>query len=189
MSVSSRVKTTKLHLSPPFTSRVLQTRPMIYLECDFKSAGNQHTRRLTLAQSTGPLCLNAGFHRYHRGLAFAVIYNKPSSSLRTPTSVWENVTAVGWEGKQKYLCAFLFQDYHELQPEDHPVSRFRPEPKSTLHVSTLLTDSKNVTKNHAIYFWHLISFFIQIESGFSSLWNKADLIKLFEVISSRSLLC
>lgn len=135
MSTSARVKTTKLHLSPPLTTRALQPRPIIYRKCDFKSAGNQHTRCLTLARSTGPLSLNAGFHRYHRGLAFAAIYNNPSSSVHTPTSVWGNVTAVGWEGKQKYLCSFLFQDHHELQFEDHPVSSLRPEPASTLHVS------------------------------------------------------
>lgn len=92
--MSARVKTTEQHLTFPLTTCVLQPSPVIYLKCDFKSAGNQHTRCLTLARSTGPLCLNAGFHRYHRDLAFAAIYNKPSSSAHTPTSVWENVTAV-----------------------------------------------------------------------------------------------
>lgn len=133
--MSAWVKTTKLHLSPLLTTRGLQRRPMIYLKCDFKSAGNQHAHRLTLARSTGPCSLNAGFHRYRHGLSLAGIYNKPSSSVRTPTSVWENVTAVGLEGKQKYLCPFLFQNHHELQSEDDPVSSLCPEPTSTLHVS------------------------------------------------------
>lgn len=94
--MSARVKTTNLHLSALLTTRVLQPRPMIYLKCDFKSAGNQHARCLTLTRSTGALSLNAGFHRYHHGLAFTAIYKESirvfgKMSLRWVTKKNKNI--------------------------------------------------------------------------------------------------
>lgn len=108
---------------------------MIYLECDFKSAGNQHTRCLTLARSTGPLSPSAGFHRYRHDLAFAAIYNEPLRVCALLQVFRKMSQRSAGKEKQKYLRSLLFQDYRELQSEDHPVSSLRPEPTPPLHVS------------------------------------------------------